>query len=99
MIGYVAFKEVTKIVVALGVGTIVGNAVKATTPIVISKCDKLLIAAGSFVVGSLAGDVAAKYVDKTIDEVVLFAKEFRSKYKQNMKEYQEMKKQNSDETV
>ena len=58
------------VVISLGVGAIVGNAIKSTTPVDIKKTTKICITLASFVLTSLAGDMAAKYTEEKIDEAV-----------------------------
>ena len=66
------FKTGACVVVSFGVGVIVGNIVKGTTPSDVRKITKLCIAAGSLVLSNVAGDIAAKYTEKKIDEAVEF---------------------------
>lgn len=55
---------------SLGVGVIVENAVKATTPVGIGKIGKILVLLGSVVLSSACGDLASKYTDSEIDNGV-----------------------------
>lgn len=63
-------------VASIGVGAIVGNLVKSTTPIDTSKLIKACIKVGSIVLTGAVGDLASTYTDKQIDEAVIFAEGF-----------------------
>ena len=56
-------------VISIGVGAIVGNLVKHTTPNDIKKMTKLCIGVGSFVLSNMAGDLASKYMEGKIDYI------------------------------
>lgn len=57
----------TKFVVSAGVGAIVKNAIKATTPEDIKKLSKLSVWVGSAVVSSMVAEAATKYTKEKID--------------------------------
>ena len=63
-------------VVSVGVGAIVGNLVKSTTPADTSKIIKACIKVGGFVLSSACGEIASNYTDDQIDEAVIFAEGF-----------------------
>ena len=63
-------------VVSVGVGAIVGNLVKSTTPADTSKIIKACIKVGGFVLSSACGEMASNYTDDQIDEAVIFAEGF-----------------------
>lgn len=63
-------------IVTVGVGAIVGNLVKSTTPIDTSKIIKACIKVGSLVLTGAVGDIAGKYAETQIDEAVIFADGF-----------------------
>ena len=63
-------------VVSVGVGAIVGNLVKSTTPVDTSKIVKACIKVGSLVLSGAVGDIASKYTNEQIDEAVIFAEGF-----------------------
>lgn len=69
-------KQVSGIVVTVGVAAIVGNAVKFTTPATIGKITKVCVGIGSVVLGGLASDACVKYTEKAIDEAAGIAKDF-----------------------
>ena len=62
-------KQVCGIAIGLGVGAIVGNAVKFTTPGDISRFMKACVGLGTFALGGLAADATVKYANEQIDEV------------------------------
>lgn len=68
-------KQIVTIVVSAGVGAIVANAVKMTTPINTGTLKKLCIGTGSFVLGSMLSEKATDYTDEKIDEMASQVKE------------------------
>lgn len=60
-------KGVTELAVSAGVGVIVGNLVKATTPEDTSRYTKVLTAIGGYGLAGVLGDLAAKHVSSSID--------------------------------
>jgi hypothetical protein len=69
-------KTGVSLVVSFGVGTIVGNIIKASTPSDVKKIVQLCIGAGSLVLTGLAGDAASKYTEGKIDDAVNSIKDF-----------------------
>ena len=67
-------KQGASLVVSVGVGAIVGNAIKGTTPASVGKVMKICIAAGSMVLTGIAADMAGKYTEAKIDEGVEMVK-------------------------
>lgn len=59
---------ILKMLASAGISTVVNNAVKATTPLGTKLYMRILIAIGSFVIGSMICDKGEEYVDKTMDE-------------------------------
>lgn len=59
-------KGATGLVASLGAGAVVGNAIKATTPSDMKKITKVLVGVGGIVISSIAGDMAAKYIEDQI---------------------------------
>lgn len=55
------------IVVTVGAGAIVGNAVRFTTPSGLGVLKRACIGLGSFVLGSVAGDVCVNYTNGFVD--------------------------------
>jgi len=56
-------------IAGLGAGKIIENAIKATTPETLSKFDKVIIKAGTFVLAAMIGLKADAYVTNYIDGV------------------------------
>lgn len=66
-----AVKGASKIVVGVGVGAIVGNAVAFTTPAIgVGLLMRGAISVGSFVLSNMVSDKAVNYADEKIDEIV-----------------------------
>lgn len=65
-----AIKSVAALVVSIGVGAIVSNIVKGTTPSNAKTLLRVCVAIGSFVLTGLVSEAATKYTEKTIDETV-----------------------------
>lgn len=67
-------KTVGGIIVSVGVATIVGNAIKCTTPPSMGTIKKVCIAVGTLVLTSMAGDRAVEYTEHKIDSAVVYVK-------------------------
>lgn len=63
-------KAATAIVVSIGVGAIVANVIKCTTPSDVKRVMKVCINLGGFVLASMVSDMASTYAEEKIDEVV-----------------------------
>lgn len=63
-------KQVGSLVISTGIGAIVGNAVKATTPADVRTLKKICIGVGSFILGSMASELATRYAEEKIDHAV-----------------------------
>jgi hypothetical protein len=59
-------KKVAGVVVSIGVGAIVNNVVKSTTPSTTSKIMKVCIMIGSFVLGGMISDKATEHAENMI---------------------------------
>lgn len=70
-----AIKNIAKVAVSIGVGAVVGNAVKCTTPEDTKGIGKILVALGSLAVANMISDKAADYTEEKIDETVNDIKE------------------------
>ena len=57
-------------VVSMGVGSIVGNAIKASTPATTPILQKIVMGVGGVALSSLVGSLAAKQSVEKIDETV-----------------------------
>jgi uncharacterized membrane protein len=62
-------KSLAGFIVSMGVGAVVGNAIKASTPTDIRRFSKITYAVGGFVLSNMVGDFASRYVSDQIDEV------------------------------
>ena len=58
------------IIVSVGVGAIVGNGIKSTTPDSVGTIKKVCIGIGAMVLSSMIGDQATKYTETKIDNAV-----------------------------
>lgn len=56
------------LLVSVGVGAVVGNAIKATTPETTKGIGKLLVTLGSLALTGIASDMASRYTETKIDE-------------------------------
>lgn len=65
-------KSIVGLTASIGVGTVVENAVKAVTPVGISKFGKVATVIGSIVLTGMVGIAAEKYTDGQIDKAVEF---------------------------
>lgn len=69
-------KMVARVAITIGVGAIVGNAVKFTTPEVgMGILKKFCVGLGSVVLGGLASDASVQYAEKKIDDAAELVKE------------------------
>lgn len=76
-------KQVVTIVVSVGVGAIVSNAIKHTSPPDMSTIKKLCVGAGGLVLGSMVSDKATEYTDQKIDET---AEQMKEMFKEDPEE-------------
>jgi len=65
-----AIKAVTGFVISIGVGNIISNAVKATTPCNSKILNRVCTLAGVIVLSSIIGDIATKYAEEKITSAV-----------------------------
>lgn len=70
-----AVKTGASFIVSIGVGIIVANLIKFTTPSDIGKIAKSLTIVGGFILTGLTGDAAAQYTENEIDKAVDMVKE------------------------
>lgn len=75
-------KLAADLVVSAGVGTIVGNAIKATTPAHVTKGNKIMISIGGVVLSSMVGGKASEYAIEQIDLTVEQVKAIKKTYKE-----------------
>lgn len=69
------FKSASSLIVSVGAGAIVTNAVKATTPVGTNVYMKVAVGIGSLVVSNMVGDAASKYLADNVDKLVADVKE------------------------
>lgn len=81
-----AFKKVTELVVSIGAGAVVTNAVKATTPVGTNPYMKVAVGVGSLVISNMVGDLASKYVTDGVDKIVTDVKEATEDIQKNKEE-------------
>ena len=62
-------KQIVGLVVSLGVGSIVKNAIEHTTPSTITTLKKVGVGVGGFVLSMMVSDAATKFADEKIDEM------------------------------
>lgn len=60
-------KGVAELSITAGVGVIVGNLVRATTPVESSRITKILVTIGGYGLTGVLGDLSGKYVANQID--------------------------------
>lgn len=71
-------KLISNLIITIGVGAIVGNAVKFTTPATIGKITKACVGLGTMVLGGLASEACAKYANEAIDEGAEIVRDFKA---------------------
>lgn len=70
-------KTTAGLVTGLGVGTVVGNLIKSTTPANVKILNKILVGVGGFVIGGALSEIASNAVEQRIDEGVEALKKVR----------------------
>lgn len=60
-------KTATGLIVSVGAGAVVSNAIKASTPASTKVIAKIAIGVGGFVLSSMVGEMATKYVNENIE--------------------------------
>lgn len=71
-------KAVATLIVSTGVGAVVTNAVKATTPADLKTFNKIVVMIGTVAVSHAVSDVAAKYTVTQMDEVATNLKQIKA---------------------
>jgi hypothetical protein len=64
-------KGVLGTITAIGVGNIVGNVVKATTPAGLNLFNRASISFGSFIIGGVITDHAVRYLNAELDNLLI----------------------------
>jgi len=67
-------KSAATLIASVGVGAVVTNAVKATTPDDMKMINKIFVMVGTTVVSHAVADLASKYTSGQIDEIDKAAK-------------------------
>ena len=62
-------KPVLSLATSMGVGTVVGNAVKATTPAALKTSQKVLVGIGGVAVSTIASHLAQSHIEQQVDNV------------------------------
>jgi uncharacterized membrane protein YeiH len=63
-------KATLGLVTSMGVGTIVSNAIKATTPTNVNAINRVTIQVGSFILSAFVAHQTVKYMDEEIDSML-----------------------------
>lgn len=71
-------KSVVTLVASVGVGAVVTNAIKATTPEDLKIASKIAVVIGTFVASRAVADAASTFCAKQIDEVKSGAEQIKS---------------------
>lgn len=71
-------KSAVTLVSSIGVGAVVTNAIKATTPGDLSQYQKLSIAVGSAVIGALVSKQATTQTSEEFDKVAATVRDFKN---------------------
>lgn len=61
-------KFVVRMVISASVGSVIGNVIKASTPLTLSVSEKVMTKIGTFVLAGMAGDAGADYVMTAFEE-------------------------------
>lgn len=61
-------KAAAELVASIAVGTVVGNAIKAGTPVGTRVPMRIFVGIGGFILSSMVGDAAGKYTTDMIDD-------------------------------
>lgn len=75
-------KAASNIIVSMGTGAVVGNAVKSTTPADIKTFQKVTITVGGMVLSSMVSELASKYTETKIDDAVDTVKQSKDEIKE-----------------
>lgn len=67
-------KFVAEGIASIGVGAVVNNAIKATTPEDLTRYQTYAVAVGSVVIGGIASKAASNYATETVNSVAGFFK-------------------------
>lgn len=62
-------KQILTSVASLGVGTVVTQIIKHTTPVDLTPYNKVAVAIGGIVIGSMVADVTTNHINGQFDEI------------------------------
>lgn len=82
-------KKVVTVIATVGVGAVVGNAVKATTPADLKIQQKIIVGIGAFVIGGMVSEQATKHTEQQFDEIVQNVKETTNSVNEAVQEQKE----------
>jgi|WetSurMetagenome_2_1015567.scaffolds.fasta_scaffold488962_1 hypothetical protein len=68
-------KLVAQFIISSAVGTVIGNAIKMTTPIQITTINKVAVGVGAFVISNVVGDIVADHAIEMVEKNVTEIKE------------------------
>lgn len=68
-------KMVLGVIVSVGVGAIISNVIKTSTPIRVKPIMKACMYIGGVMLSGLVGDQAVKYAEQKVDEIVILVKD------------------------
>lgn len=74
-------KAASNIIVSMGAGAVVTNAIKSTTPADIKTFQKVTIGVGGLVLSSMVGEMASNYTSSKLDESVETVKKSKEEIK------------------
>jgi hypothetical protein len=63
------FKTVVSLIASIGVGAVVQNAIKHTTPSDLGKLQTYTVAIGTYVLSSMICNASGKYIKAEIDDI------------------------------
>jgi hypothetical protein len=84
MNAYPLIKLAADLLVSIGAGAVVSNAIKVSTPENAKAIQKIAIGVGGFVLSGMAGEMAVKYTDQNIDNAVDQFKAAKDKVKKKL---------------
>lgn len=76
-------KSAATLIASSGVGAIVGNAIKASTPGDVTKLQKVTITVGSIALSGMIANQASKYTGEQIEEIATQLKALKTLRNQN----------------
>ena len=80
MNAFTIFKGVAGFAASIGVGTVVGNLVRATTPDTIGRISLVSTKIGTYVIGAAVGSLVATSVEKQLDDLAAVVNEAKKQF-------------------